>query len=252
MHVHLGASIMDAMPSSSFKTPQVMAQAVLDHIVRLQLPRPTPRPWSRHEPERTMWWLVPSTDWPAYWHGKFAFRHGRDEPNRIFAGLHVEKGLGASASPGLTRSETTLVTTSHWLWEQFLGDLASSSFGSALGLVSARSGADATLLIKAAHFYPGFDPQGIHERDEVLFRANGNSLQCESQTILVGLLTSVASSRSSAELEAALKQVPQADWAWIDVFAGVLLDVPSEDGDEAWGARQIWENVLEPLRPWFR
>ena len=31
------------------------------------------RPWNFYEPDNTAWWLIPSTEWPAYRHGKFFF-----------------------------------------------------------------------------------------------------------------------------------------------------------------------------------
>jgi hypothetical protein len=244
--------IIAAMPYSSYKTPQEMAKAVLDHMVRLKLPLATPRPWNRHEPETTMWWLVPSTDWPAYRHGKFAFSYSRYESNRILAGIHVEKGLGGAAAPALGPTQTGLLTTNQWLWNQFLTHLASSVFGRALGSVNASSATEATILVEAAHFYPGFHPQGVHLRDEVLFRANGKTIKCQSRIIHADLLTSVAAARSLRELEDALRNVPSADWAWIDLFAGVLLDVPGEGGNGAWDAGEIWDKVLSWLRPWFR
>ena len=68
----------------------------------------TPRPWNLYSPADTFWWLVPSTDWPAYRYGKLAFSGARDVPRRellqtntpalatdsIFAGFNVEKGYG--------------------------------------------------------------------------------------------------------------------------------------------------------------
>ncbi len=51
----------------------------------------TMRPWNQYRPENTIWWLVPTTQWPAYAFGKAVIF--REPDNRLFYGLVVEKGL---------------------------------------------------------------------------------------------------------------------------------------------------------------
>ena len=72
----------------------------------------TERPWNLHNPTDTLWWLVPSTEWPAYSHGKLAFSLAKDdgrkhllgwndpllELEKMFVGLNVEKGYGNVAT----------------------------------------------------------------------------------------------------------------------------------------------------------
>jgi hypothetical protein len=88
-------------------TPEALAHAVNDQL-NLKL---TPRPWNMYQAEDTLWWLVPSGDWPAYQHGKLAFSLAKDdgrkallgindsvlETETIFAGLNVEKGYSEAA-----------------------------------------------------------------------------------------------------------------------------------------------------------
>ena len=79
----------------------------------------TSRPWNMHSPADTLWWLLKSTDWPAYEHGKLVFSFAKDDARRrllgmndsvlgldmIFAGFNVEKGYGSVARQyGMTGS----------------------------------------------------------------------------------------------------------------------------------------------------
>jgi hypothetical protein len=57
-----------------FRNIQEMARAVRESAELLEGRRYSPRPWNRFEPVNTDWWIVPSTDWPAYRYGKGMFK----------------------------------------------------------------------------------------------------------------------------------------------------------------------------------
>ncbi len=59
-------------------SPQELANAVNDQM-RLGLTR---RRWNLYKPRETFWGLVPSTEWPAYRHGKLAFSSASDHPRK--------------------------------------------------------------------------------------------------------------------------------------------------------------------------
>lgn len=39
----------------------------------------TPRPFNRYEPGQTIWWLVPTKEWPAFKFGKYFFDNLKDD-----------------------------------------------------------------------------------------------------------------------------------------------------------------------------
>lgn len=53
--------------------------------------RLTARPFNRYDPMYTMWWLVASTEWPAYRFAKIFFDQRRD-CRFICFGIHLETG----------------------------------------------------------------------------------------------------------------------------------------------------------------
>lgn len=59
----------------------------------------TARPWNRFEPDASLWWLVPSTDWPAYRYGKLYFDWlDKNDFSVMSCGLHVERGARSPSS----------------------------------------------------------------------------------------------------------------------------------------------------------
>jgi len=49
---------------------QLIVQEMLKAIKNRGYEGFTARPWNYFKPDTTIWWLVPSTDWPSYKHGK--------------------------------------------------------------------------------------------------------------------------------------------------------------------------------------
>lgn len=49
------------------------------------------RPFNRFEMEKSMWWIIPSKEFPAYCHGKYMVDENLDGTYSV--GLHIEKGL---------------------------------------------------------------------------------------------------------------------------------------------------------------
>jgi hypothetical protein len=50
----------------------VVAHKVLEELKNRGFDHFTLRPWNLYKPENTLWWLVPSKDWPSYKYGKIA------------------------------------------------------------------------------------------------------------------------------------------------------------------------------------
>jgi len=56
---------VQGVPTSVRSLAHSLVDALQDRTHRL-----TPRPYNQHKPGDSLWWLVPSTEWPAYRHGK--------------------------------------------------------------------------------------------------------------------------------------------------------------------------------------
>jgi len=117
--IHAPGELMN----SDFGTAQSLAHAVSE-IASLKL---TPRPHNRFAPDDTIWWLVPSSEWPAHKFGKFFFESRKERlpdrsPDSIYFGLYVEKGLSPVVGSIYPR---TWIMDGDWFWAEFLEKLQS-------------------------------------------------------------------------------------------------------------------------------
>jgi hypothetical protein len=55
-----------------FRNPNQLCHAVKE-ITDLSFDRLTPRPWNLYDPDATLWWLIPSGEWPAHKYTKLGF-----------------------------------------------------------------------------------------------------------------------------------------------------------------------------------
>jgi len=78
------------------------------------------RPFNRFRPVDSIWWCIPSKDWPAYKYGKFLFFKKND---LVYLGFNVEKGLGQVYKFDHPNKH---ITDKSWLWEEFLSDIEKS------------------------------------------------------------------------------------------------------------------------------
>src|SRR2546426_6795515 len=98
-----------------------MTPRALAYEIKRLTPGLSARPWDRHRPDDSLWWLVPSAVWPAYWHGKLIFDRRRARAGELFAGLNVEKGFGdvaAAVFPAVRRKKQLLAHD--WVWHRLI------------------------------------------------------------------------------------------------------------------------------------
>lgn len=82
----------------------------------------TARPRNYFKPETTLWWLVPSTEWPSYKYGKLVLYRTKDGYR---VGLHIEKGISELAGQMLSsKGARKLCVKPDWAWNNFISDLS--------------------------------------------------------------------------------------------------------------------------------
>jgi hypothetical protein len=243
--------------NSDLKTAQSLAHAVSD-LVSVKL---TPRPYNRFAPEETIWWLVPSSVWPAYKFGKLFFEPRTDRlptgsPESIYFGFYVEKGLSPVAGNIYPR---TWIMDDEWFWDDFLKQLESG--------VPDSSPVERIITISAG---PARPPERHHEHsDEIMplqeegfkasrlfFKVHGISevelmqkdLNPAHGDITEYLASTVATADSIARLASILRDLPSSfDWVWIDFQAGTLL----RSSDQITTA-DLWALYLKPWQECLR
>lgn len=242
-------------PMTIYENNDVAAHAVNSHLDGL---RPSPqrfclRPYNRFEPAFTVWWLVPSNDWPAYRHSKL-FLCSADLPEearrQLWAGIYVEHGLGSQLGelPGV---EKTHVMDDQWYWHDFLSHAAAGDIDPTILAIS-----QATQLPVVAHLVayefnavPKLDdePPEPHDWFEVVIHPNGT--RTEHGMKPHRLFRSLSGCASAQDLAQRLAAVTHLSFFWLDLLIGVRLEYGSRD-QGTWGASDIWGRALKPWNQW--
>lgn len=232
----------------------------------------TTRPWNMYKPADTTWWLIPSTDWPAYLHGKAYLAKDIRDPERIECGLDVEKGLDpivAGPYPA-TRKKGFILDKAWKAWPKVLASLADGSLLEVANQVRANAGQP--IQVRVASWYAqdpnDFDPHPLMSDKELFgecrsavdggriwfqLEPDGTLVELEQRCLREGLLP-VADSRSLAQLAESLQPTHELNWSWIDLYLGVHMRRFSTEGlpsGEVWYGDRIWPNLLRPWLPWI-
>jgi hypothetical protein len=244
-------------PKCVYPNTQSAANAVHRWIKQANVPlQLTARPWNRFEPVNTAWWLIPSTDWPAYRHGKFFFR-AQSNNRDLYCGLFVEKGLDHSVAVAFPTGKR-LVMGSDWTWHRVLADMASGSLGAAMSEVIGRSGhpllldVDGGFVEDPGSYGPDAPPM---DWNQVVFRSEGTGLRYVSSKLKGDQFVDLLKCEGVLELAQAILRIPHMEWTWIDIHIGLesemaLLEHDPQHASGSWGASELWEKCLAPWQPW--
>jgi hypothetical protein len=247
-----------------FKNPQTLAHAVKD-IASVDL---TPRPYNRFEPDKTVWWLVRSTDWPAYKYGKLFFDMGKEipgDPDNIYCGFYIEKGL----DPELRKLyPPSLIMERDWLWSEFIDSICQKDkkvYSILSTLVS--SPFDVFLMVKTS-FFPTekasyFDtPENfLAQKDDfksslALFSIDKalelaikhKEINPRNRDVAQYFEAEIVSEKQLSNLASKILAVPQLNWLWFDFGIGVALPKRQDIITPA----KLWKKYLEPWASWLR
>ena len=127
-------------------------------------------PFNRFDPEKSIWWLSPSSANPAYKYGKFGFIPY--ENNEILVGLYVEKGLGADyCSIAGSKAANRMVMDKDWLWHDFIRELGSDQLLSILNEIGSN-----TLNNPEIHIWGGYQHRVLNRNNQNIIGINLNLL----------------------------------------------------------------------------
>lgn len=237
---------------------QAVAHAVQNEIANHGIEPLMPLPYNRYEPAKSMWWINPSKENPAFKHGKYAFTPDADGADEFFCGMHIEKGFGPAAAMIMTTAkEKRNLMKPDWIWHRFVADLKAGKLDALVAAMAAGVGHDVSVEI-GAYYYKGgdFDPYSSDDDwDVVTFSASRGgklALDAAASKTRRSLLTAAAKAGTLAELGKAIDPVPTHEWVWINFWIGAdfRLD-PTSKKPGGWEASRLWNDLLMPLRPWF-
>jgi hypothetical protein len=107
--------------------PMKVAHEIKEHYNSERRPYVS-RPFNRHKPEETVWWVIPSKEWPAHRFAKFIIWR---ENNQMYVGVNIEKGFGNELFE-LNLAPKKLVIDDKWVWNNFIDDLKNNKLNEIL------------------------------------------------------------------------------------------------------------------------
>jgi hypothetical protein len=241
-------------PSFAFSTRQDAA-AQLRVAAREAQVELWPLPYSRYEPEDTTWWLTPDTAKVAYAFGKIVIESPTIvDDGATLIGLHVEKGVGESAAPIFeeTARGSRLVTQRDWRWHRFRRDLVAGVGDEALA--SARVSAEGlpvcVEVVASRQNLPRMDQSEVRPIDptavdRIRYEATDHGLELVARKTPERLVH-YGQRETLASIGEKIAAIPDLDWTWVEVLAGVPLR-PASDG---LSASEVWRRACEPWLRW--
>jgi hypothetical protein len=209
-------------------SPQGFAR-LLNEKLKLGLTR---LPWNLYSPTETLWWLVPSSDNPAYRYGKLAFSYAKDdgrrhllgtndprlEPDKMFAGFNLEKGLDKVAmfvDPALKHKPEQMIDP-NWTWFSVIVGDGPAAFRNAIAAAAEHS----PMYLYVDSSYAHDRQSNIHvQHDTLMFSADGDQLRLiRDNGLPLGVLQEASRASDFVALADWLRRID--GYHWVDLYVG--------------------------------
>lgn len=233
-----------------FSDPMVVARSMAQ-ILTTRERRFLPRPLNQFQPETSLWWIVPGTNWPAYKYGKYVVF---EFDGLFYCGLNVEKGFGMQAGhiyPGLYKKG--MVTENDWMWNNFKKDLENDSFSHALNKVQCIY--DETICVRIGSAVASdpldYDPNATKSNELECGFKDGN-LILVNQEINDDSLESLLDINKLSQIPGLLSSYRTLDLIWLDISITIPFRKPNANGSVETRTLDGEDvcRILEPLEGW--
>jgi hypothetical protein len=229
---------------NDFKNGSTLAYAV-NEIVNNRF---VARPYNYYQPDKAIWYLVPSTEWPAYKHGKLFFdpQPGKvpGENGGIYCGFEVEKGMGSTAAQGYGK-RPEVILKDDWLWRRFVSNITKE-----LPAVPPEQ----LVTVELDYEPPSHDsaPAKDFQFGRATFKLSGDqrltlleppNLNPLNPAICEHFNSHVCAQTNLEGLVGQLQRLPEWDWLWVTVYIGIVASGGS--------TQDLWVRYLKPWTPWL-
>lgn len=235
-------------------------KAALDIYETISAPKSkkyTARPYNRYAPEDSLWWLIPSTEWPAYKHGKITIY--KESYGELFFGINIEKAINHEAAAGYqSRKAQKIIMDSEWCWYGFVKSLKNGEIAGAMNTIQENTNGSLLYLSLSGHIIDDpalFDPYSGHSYgDQVIWNyQSGNLISLVQPNHFFYPLKNV---NKIDELFESINEIKELNWIWIDLYAGVILKnqakLESDKTKQLYDGYMIWQKLIEPWENWLK
>ena len=210
----------------------------------LEAPGYTIRPFNQYQPASTTWWLIPSTEWPAYRFGKYSVRLNENDEMPLI-GYYVEHGLpiGIQTMPGVKRK---FIMQPDWYWYQFVKRMQDGSLDVPISQTLERTGLPLCFRLNLYSQVPDSDdPGAVTDPEVVEFQINSEDQHLELIHKTDTEYAPLNECRTVEQLGQMLETMAVLKFPWIDFYIGVRLAYGTQETG-VWDKERIWDKVLKP------
>ena len=207
----------------------VASHKALDELKNRGFDHFTLRPWNYHKPENTLWWLVPSKEWPSYKYGKIAIYKPKNS-DEFRVGYHLEKGISSKAGQMLPqRTAEKLCIKSDWVWHKLVEDIKSGIFEEILQEISNSVNSPIKLYIQASAIKDKESSvenfEGLELNNIIEFIYDGSVVKCVKANVKGEFRKYDYIDTIEGFIE--IFEAKDMEWFWIDFFA--VVEIPNSD-----------------------
>ena len=186
----------------------------------------TLRPFNRFNAEKSMWWIIPSTEFPAYKFGKFMID---ENPNGTYSlGIHIEKGFQKSID-----SKEKEMLEEGWIWHEFMSAIEQGEIDKILKEIDKKYGYSLEILISID--IPEMNTGALItlSDSEFIDKQTGNKVSVE-------------------QLPKKIKNIDGIEWFWVDLFVYFGIKKVTNETEAKWTTNSIVEDLLVPFEKWIK
>ncbi|WP_066372464.1 hypothetical protein [Neobacillus fumarioli] len=208
------------------KNSQDLAKSIHE-CQKTQHKRYTLRPFNRYDHEKSMWWLIPSTEYPAYRYGKYFVCENGDGTYSV--GLHVEKGLEKAVE-----HKRELMMDDTWTWHCFVKALKNGDIENILRDINRK--VDGKVGIEIRVEIPDLKETWEYELQGERFIKKGIEKEVDIKKIPGNIINT-----------------PKIEWYWVDFYITFTFQKCNQDNNgHELSDYEIVKNLLESLETWVR
>lgn len=217
------------MEHNEMVSNQVIIHEIMDALKDNGYEGFTARPWNYFKAETTLWWLVPSTEWPSYKYGKLVLYRTK-EGYRF--GFHIEKGISELAGQMRSSEDARkLCVKPDWAWNDFLSDLSSGIFEGKLKEISESAKLPLRISLQASNVIGEYDPysekiEGL-ESDHTMAFEYENGVFKILQDELKGVMRKFGNVDKLTDLMSVFQEKDM-EWLWIDMFVTAEVEITNK------------------------
>ena len=191
----------------------------------------TARPFNRFEPADSIWWLVPSAEWPAFQYNKI-FVNPAKGADKYEVGLYLEKGHGSNILlvEGDKLSNRVQVMTNDWGWMKL-----NKGYDELATVVDSMqlAGVNPKVRLEVEPFSPeraAENYDGEKQRIRLTFDYAGTAINLVDQidTIndskLSGLIKEVAQRTNVVGIVNSIESFNESEWYWMNLLIYFEVD----------------------------